>query len=660
MIIIDFETRSMADLTKVGTVKYGQDLSTEILCVALYDLDTHESVVIDPEEKELPQKWREKLESDELVVAHNAAFDREIYKIAVEVYDYPELAFERWYCSAAQMRVNAMPASLDDACVSTKVTAKKDHKGSALIRKMSIPPYEMSAELMKQMMGYCLKDVKATAAIVGITRLMTVREHKDWLINERINLKGVKVDVELATLAQGYASVEQATIAEAITKLTGGVVTKPTQYERIKNYILDALDLTNENDKTLEKYMTVYKGNDKKYSMDKNVRESVLTAVEAGNLDLFEDIEELIRLLDNASASSVSKFGRMITQAGDDHRVRGAFVYYGASQTGRYASRGLQLHNMKRDCFGYDEAEANIAFMREGIALADPMQRLSKLLRPALIPEEGNLFIVGDWSSIEARGLPWLSADPAAEKKLDLFREDKDVYIEAAKSLGLTEDDRQIGKVTELSLGYGGSVGAFSMMAKMYGVVLQEHVIKRIVDKWRRDNNWAVNFWRNTEAAAKRAIRSKCKKPYFSGRVVYTFIPEMLGGTLLCQLPDGTTIQYPYAKIEHNDRGDSITCMKANIRPKAGETEWGRVRLWGGMMVENICQAFCAGLLRDKLRVIDNVVAHVHDEVIVEYKATVAKKQAEKLKSIMEEVPEYATGLPLKAEPVIMKRYGNH
>ena len=662
MLIIDFETRSNADLTKVGTVEYARDLSTEILCVAFYDMCEGKSTVIDPETTDLPSYYRNKLETADFIVAHNATFDREIYNIAVEVYGFPEVAFDRWYCSSAQMRVNALPASLEDACLSTKVVNKKDFSGSGLIKKMCIPPFEMSDELMKSMMKYCLKDVKATADIMRATRLMTATEHSDWHTNERVNMRGVRVDVELASLAQSYAEEEQSSIAADITKLTNGVVTKPTQFQRIKEYVLDSLDLDDKNDVILENYMAVMKGTEKKHTLDKGVRESVITAIDAGNLNLYEDVEALIRLLDNASAASVSKFKRMIWMAGEGDRVRGAFVYYGASQTGRYASRGLQLHNMKRDCFTPDQADVNIDRMRSGLALEDPMQRLSKLLRPALIPDEGNVFVVGDWSSIEARALPWLAYDNRADAKLQMFRDGVDVYVMAAKRIGV--EDRQIGKVAELSLGYGGASGAFTAMAKNYGVVLPEYEVVKIVRNWRRVNIWAVDFWRDCENAAIRAVRSKGKNSYNAGRVCYSFMPELLGGTLVCELPNGSTIQYPYAKLEHTEYGMSISCLKAAIRPKKGETEWGRVRLWGGLMVENICQAFCAALLRDKVGDAEryglDVVAHVHDEIICESKKTVDKKTAAKLQAIMETVPDYAEGLPLSAEPVVMRRYGNH
>ena len=679
MIMIDYETRSRADLTQVGAYKYARDPSTDILCVCLWDIETGAYVVIDPIEDVMPAAWRIKLIETKYIMAHNAAFDREIHEhVGVAVYKFPPIPLRKWYCTAAQARLNGLPAKLEDAAIAAKIIARKDHKGSALIKKLSIPQadgtFNEDPQLMKDMMDYCVQDCRTQVELFKATRLMTEVEHEDYILTEKMNIRGVKIDRELAQLATAYAEDEQSEISAALVELTGGEIEKPTQYQRIKKYILDALDMDDLNDIALRKLMTVYKGKEKKISMDKDVRESIITAVDAGNLFLYEDIEELIRLLDAASASSVSKFKRMDAMADNaDDRVRGAFIHAGAGQTHRYSSKGLQLHNMKRDCFTAEQALEMRGKMMKQERLNGVMQTLSKLLRPALIPAEGHSFVVGDWSAIEARALPWLSNDPRAEKKLDLFRQGIDVYVEAAKGIFQREtvdpesNDRQIGKVAELALGYGGAAGAFSSMAKNYGLVLPDYMVQKIVKGWRAANPWAVKFWRDLENAAKNAVRSGGKKVYKSGRVEYRYLPNLLGGTLICILPDGTGIQYPFCRLEHSQLGDNLVALKAGIKPKAdgsSKHHWGTVRLWGGLLAENITQAFCAALLRhavrDCQRVKIPVIAHVHDEIIAEVLTKEAETYASGLKIVMETVPPFAEGLPLKAEPVILDRYGNH
>jgi len=664
MLVLDFETRSECDLKLCGTHVYTHHESTDILCISLYDMDTEESVVFDPVETDIPQVWKDKLNSADLVVAHNAAFDKGIYTIGVKEYGFPPIADDRWYCSSAQMRVNAIPASLDDAARALGVKNQKSFKGARLIKKLSIPQedgtFNENPELMEEMRTYCLQDTVTTVDIIRATRLMTQEEHSDWLLNERVNERGVRVDVEVAELAQSYAAEEQDGIAAELVKLTDGVVTKPTQHQRIKPYILEGLDMKDESDRKLKALMTKKDG---KFTLDAKTRETVLSLIDAGNLELVEETEELIRLLDDATATSVAKFKRMQHMAGLHDRVRGAFIYYGASQTGRFSSKGLQLHNMKRDCYELADFLDLKAKMQQGVKIPDVMNTLSKMLRPTLIAGEGKTFVVGDWSSIEARGLPWLANTPDAEKKLDLFRQGVDVYVKAAESIGI--DDRRIGKVAELSLGYGGAIGAFSAMAINYGLVLPEYQVDRIVKNWRRANKWAVLFWAEVEQAAKKAVRARGKQQFKAGRVVYTYAPALMGGTLLCILPDQSIIQYPNCHIDYSDRGDNLVCLKASIRPKADSKDnWGTVRLWGGLMVENITQAFCAGLLRDKLRVAEvegiDIVAHIHDELVAECELEFADEVGEDLKIIMEAVPSYAKGLPLKAEPVQMVRYGNH
>lgn len=679
MIIIDYETRSKVDLTVVGAHNYARHPSTEILFLALYDEKTDENIVFDPYVMDMPEVWVKKLRKADYVGAVNATFDRLIHEYCGLNLAFPIVPFDKWYCISAQMRINALPANLEDGAKAAKVADLKNPRGKQLIKLLCMPQedgkFNEDPALMSEMQDYCLDDAIAAVAIYRATRPMMAIEHQDWLICERMNEKGVKIDRTLAMLATSYAHAEQAEISAEIVKVTGGAVERPTQYQRIKKYILDAIGVSkNRNDVALRRMMEKHVKGGKKISLDKDAREAIITAIDEGNLNLYEDIEELIRLLDAASASSVAKFAKMVELASPaDDRVRGAFIHAGASQTHRYSSKGLQMHNMKRKCYTAEEAEQMKSAMVNEVQLNNVMQSLSKLLRPAIIPDKHKKFVVGDWSAIEARALPWLSGEKSAEKKLDLFRQGIDTYIEAAKGIfnrndiDEDSDERQAGKVAELSLGFGGSNGAFNSMAANYGVVLPDHMVTRIVKTWRRDNPWAVKFWSNLEKAAKNAIRKRGTQSFSAGRVTYHFAPQLLGGTLICELPDGTCIQYPFARIEHTDKGDGIVALKAGIKPKAdGSTKghWGSVRLWGGLLSENVTQAFCAALLRDKLRTCYiwklPVVLHVHDEIALESEYEYCEEDRDSLKEIMEEVPLYATGLPLKANPVILDRYGNH
>jgi DNA polymerase bacteriophage-type len=283
------------------------------------------------------------------------------------------------------------------------------------------------------------------------------------------------------------------------------------------------------------------------------------------------------------------------------------------------------------------------------------------MLRPALIPAKGKSLVVADWSSIEARANPWLSNCPAGERKLDDFRRGLDAYIvnaaatfrrpyeEILAEYEATEksDMRQIGKVQELACGFGGSIGAFAAMGRVYGVHLPESDAKRMVDAWRRANPWSVPYWQNLEEAYTRAMRNKGHE-FSVGRVTYLYD----GQHLWYALPSGRVLCYPYARLET----DGVTYAKAAWKPAADATEWPRARLWKGLACENITQATANDLLRHSLRQLDDVVLHVHDEIVLETDRP--EEMAERLEKVMCTPPEWAKGLPLGAEVAIMSRYG--
>lgn len=684
LLIVDFETRSRVDLTTAGSDLYAQDLSTEILCMAVCfsDPDDKRQWLWYPKYRKAPYEGLieaicEHIADGGLIAAHNARFDQLIWEcIGVGDHGLPPIPLDRWYCTSAQARINALPANLDDATKALDASHKKDHKGAALIRKLCIPNkdtgqfFESDFDL-RALGGYCVDDILATKAMVNGCRLMSPDEHLDWLVNERINDRGMRIDRQLAEKATQFAAVETNAIGRELAALTRGAVTKHTQNARIKEWILARVD------RNVEALTVVYKDDVRKNSLAKDIRANILGRADTGEIQLSDEVYNVIAALDDGNKSSVSKFKRMVERADDDDRVRGAFMYAGAA-TLRYTSRGLQLHNFRRDCWGVADTDELRSMMLAGHKLDEGavMDTLSKLLRPALIPDDGKTFVVGDWSGIESRALPWLADDPRAQVRLDAFtRYDAapkdakgkpvdtsllDAYEEAAADAGT--DLRQVGKVVLLSLGYGGGVGAFNAMGKNYGVFLPEHEVKIIVANWRARNPWAETFWDRLERAALSAVKHP-GETFKAGRVQYTYIAALMNGSLLCELPGGHYITYPDARIEivETDRGAQrqLTALKANWKPKADDKEWPRFRLWRGLLAENVTQAFCAALLRHVLRhFTETAVLHCHDEVGLEVEVCDADRAAAELQKVMESPPEWAEGLPLDAKPTIMSRYG--
>ncbi len=681
MLVLDFETRSRVDLKTAGTYNYIADPSTQIICLCATDMlsgqkwEWYPNGVYDTGvyDTEIDADLYDALLNADKVAAHYAEFDMGIYEyIAVEDHGFPAIPHDRWYCTAAQCRVNNIPAGLAEAAWSLRLTTRKHPMGADLIKKLSIPQkdgtFNYDPKLIKDMGIYCAQDVATTVAVVKATRPMTTTEYQDWYANTLINERGVKVDTGLATLALQYASAEQDEIAVEFKEITKGVVERHTQNQRIKKWIVGQVP-----DKhPLIDLMTVYKKGVKKLSLDKAIRGQILGKYADNDLDVPAAVIYAIELLDDGNKSSVAKFKRMLERADpEDSRVRGAFVFAGASQTLRYASRGLQLHNMRRECWTAEETEnlkLRMARSRPCLIPDAPdmsvMEILAKSLRPAIIPAVGKKFVVGDWSAIEAMVLPWLSDSDGGEDKLDRFRRGEDTYVATAIDMGLGDEDnsRQIGKVCELALGFSGGVGAFQSMARNFGLRVSDPQAQILVDKWRSINPWAMDYARGMNRAAMMAIGNP-HRHFPVGMVDYYFDNKLMGGTLMCIMPGDHIIQYPQCRMERQTTpwGDvrmGIGAMKAGYTPKADATDWPRVKLWPGLLIENATQAFAAALLRNAIRQLPDVIAHVHDEIVLEVPEKDAEKTRAMLKSTMVSIPEWAEGLPLKAEPVIMSRYG--
>ena len=629
---LDFETRSSCDLRAKGVYNYAQDASTDVLCMS-YAFDDEEVVTWVPSQP-FPERVRNYTGQ---IRAHNAAFERLIFWYVLQI----NFKLEQFYCTATQARANCAPGSLEDVGRFAGASMKKDHRGAQLIRLMCVPPFKDSPELMAEMIQYCEMDVKAMRAVSKAMRDLSDTELNDYHVNERINDRGVLVDVPLCQAAVKFASDELVEIEQIVKEVTGGAITS-VRSPRMREWVLERVG--DEAKKLMEK--------DGKYSIDKTVRANLLLMENPDEVPA--DVQEVIQCADDLWASSVAKFNRLSCLADEeDQRVRGAFVFAGGSATGRASSYGAQVHNFTRKCAEEPDAVRNAMVRghsivpRYGKRVTDV---LKGMLRPALIPAAGKHFVVADWAAIEARVNPWLSG--RGDDKLELFRTGEDVYkVNAAATFNIRVDDvnkdqRQIGKVQELACGFAGGVGAFAAMGRAYGISLPEPVAKRMVDGWRRANPWSVPYWSALEEAYTRAMRNKGRE-FKAGRITYLFD----GLHLWYALPSGRILCYPYAKLE----SEGVTYAKAAWKPAQDAKEWPRARLWKGLACENVTQAVANDLLRHSLRQLDDVVLHVHDEIVVE---TADPEAAENLKRVMCTAPEWADGLPLAAEVETMARYG--
>jgi len=629
VIWLDFETRSECDLKTAGVYNYARHDTTEVLCMS-YAVDDG------PVQTWRPGQLMPVITTQ--IRAHNAAFERLIFWHVLG----HEIPIEQFYCTATQARANCAPGSLEDMARFAGTDMRKDHRGNYLVRKLCIPPFSDDAHLMQELVEYCEQDVRTMRAASKAMRELTDDELADYHINERINDRGVMVDVSLCQAAVRFAADELQEIERIVREVTNGEITSvrsPKMRQWVQNRVGPAAL------KLMER--------DDKYSIDKTARANLLAMDDPEEVP--PDVADVIQCADDLWASSVAKFKRLFDLAGEDHRVRGAFVFAGGSATGRASSYGAQVHNFTRVCA--DDPEAVRHAMVRGHSIVPKFGKrvtdvLKGMLRPAMVPARGSKFVVADWSSIEARVTPWLSND--GEEKLELFRAGQDVYkFNASKTFGcaiedVTKDQRQVGKVQELACGFAGGIGAFAAMGRVYGINMPEDEARRMVNAWRIANKWSVPFWNDIELAYTRAL-SRQGEIFEAGKIKYLF----RGKHLWYALPSGRVLCYPYAKFE--DDG-SITYAKASWKPAADAKEWPRARLWRGLACENVTQAVANDLLRYSLKHLSNVVLHVHDEIVVESDEPEIAREA--MVRVMTTPPDWAVGLPLAVEANIMGRYG--
>lgn len=706
ILSIDFETRSEVDLKSAGAHIYAEHPSTRVLMMS-WAFDDDDIELWLPGQS-LPRKVRSHITDGGSIRAFNAQFERLIlWHVLCPEYGLPLPDYEQFFCTAAQARANNLPGNLFDCAQALDAPVKKNPRGAALINLFCTPPFadpKKYPEEWQEFCDYCVDDTGSERAVSKMMRAMTEEECIDYWVSERVNDEGLGIDVGLASAAREYAQEEQDACVGEIVRLTSGEIDK-ARGPKLTAWIFENIPFE------AQLQMVVFKNGEPKLTLAKHVRERLLSMTACGpsesdvnewhingetytrnnKMDAIpEHVRQVIEYSDFAQAASTAKFQAMVYGADEDQRARGCFIFNGASGTGRFSARRLQPHNFPR--FTTENAEQVADLMCANAPAAEiielsgvnMMQTLKGLLRFSIQAAEGHTFVCGDWSQIEGRMNPWLamgvrrSIDDAIREKLAIYADpERDVYCETAGGIlklggAIERDDprRQgYGKVPELSLGFGGGVNAFAGMAVNYGVNLPRSEIESIVKGWRASNPWAQAFWNKLEQSAKRAIRNP-GQAYEAGRVAYLYQEEVMNGTLWCLLPSGRLLAYPHAKLEsyENKFGNTelrISAIKAAWKPKAGEKDWPRNYLWGGLLCENVTQAAAADVLRWLMRELDvhpvefmrSVIGHTHDEALLEVLKRHGKKAAILLAELMERGPSWAEGLPLACEIWTGPRY---
>jgi DNA polymerase bacteriophage-type len=639
---IDLESRSQVDLSKNGLMRYVQDPSTEVICMA-YCFDDG-PVQFWWAKEPFPQEVIDHLDSGEPVMAHNAAFERRMFEwVLSHDYNFDPPAPTQWRCSAAISLANGYPAKLEHASEAININHRKNPEGPRLIRDYSIPGFlkEFKPGDANLMRDYCISDVETMREMVRYLRPLSDVEWSEYHLNQRINDRGLPIDIEFCEAALNYADEISADANEKIAKLTQGVVTKHTQHLRNRDWVLERLTPAQ------RPLLEVYKKGKKKHSLDSSHHGYLL---ERGDID--PTVREFIHLINDAGSSSLNKYKAAINTHVDG-RVHDSFVFHGA-QTGRFTGKGIQPHNFIRDAYPVEKAEPLIQAICAGSPVENPASTMSKLLR-SMIMSDSQIYSV-DWSQIEARVAPWLTTSPEGERKLIPYRAGKDVYVvTAAEMFGVSEADvdgnfRQSGKIAELSLQFGGGSGALINMARNYGVTFTEDEAKSIVKRWRNVNPWAEKIWKEFDHAIEMAVKNPGTQ-FTAGRVRFKAAKNL--SFLWMKLPSGRRLAYPKPKIGPyttpwgEDRAGPT--FQTSTVPAKGKPPI-RKHLRGALLFQNATQGAAACLLRRSLIAADKaglkIIGSIHDEVLGEGPTA----DGAKLREIMLDSPNWAKSLPLATD----------
>ena len=692
---LDFETRSAtADVRVNGAYAYACEAD---IVVGAYAIGGGPVEIAAVENFGAPLSWRHPAlkalrEHHKRVVAGkaiwcawNAGFDRCAWNYSTA--DFPALAPTHIVDAMVQASAAGLPADLKRAARAIG-GAQKDAAGRDLIKLFCLPGGEGTPqthpEAWREFLNYAGADVEAMRSVWQATRQLPAAEWAEYFAMERINERGVGIDLQMVVQAARLAAEDKLHAAREIRNLTAGRVQSVDTVQQMTAWLYQVLpqdirELLIESEAEIDEETGEELEPEQRRLRRPLVQRLIAYCQGKPHLARAERVLQ-IRLF--GGSKTPAKFARMRASAVDGV-LYGQYVFNGAGQTGRASSRGCQVHNLARDALPYEldaidalRAGANYAQFAQVGGTTDPVARkLSLLIRPAFVPADGNVFVWSDWSQIEARILPWLANTPEAEARLDIFRKvdadprKPDLYTRTAAILSkvavkdVTKAMRQRGKVAELALGYGGGVRALLNMAAGYGLHLETDEARATVDAWREVNPWCVEFWGayapdGLSHGLWGAVNDALRAPgiiFGAGRIRYVFLMNYLGGSLLCVLPSGRCLTYrniKYETVVEKDKRGRMLKVGSQLRFARG---YGRVKLWAGMLAENCVQAVAADILRGTLVRLERepVQLHTHDEVLLSVPLTDAIAAKRRLRAVMQQGFDWSKGLPLMSEETI-------
>ena len=645
---IDLETYSDVDIGKAGAYKYAESEAFEILLfgvsvngedVVVYDLASGDTI---------PEEILQALSDNSITkFAFNASFERVCLSVYLRrnypqyfmSYSIPEdsvgnyLDPEGWRCTLVWSAYNGLPLSLANVGRALNLDAQKMSEGKDLIRFFCSPckPTKANGGRTRNLpqhapdkwalfKNYNRRDVEVEMQIQHRLKNYPVPEAvwDEYHLSEEINDRGIRIDQDLVTQAIRIDELSKSDLTQELQTRTG--LDNPNSVVQMKEWL-----------------------SDNGMPMDSLGKKEVSAALK----DAPTPITEILHLRQQLAKSSVKKYQAMQNSVCEDGRCHGMFFFYGANRSGRWAGRLIQLQNLPQNHMS-DLAEARelvksgdydmLNLLYENVPLV-----LSELIRTAFVPRPGYKFIVSDFSAIEARVLAHLAGETW---RTEVFKNGGDIYCASASQMfkvpvekhGINGHLRQKGKIAELALGYGGSVGALKSMGAL-DMGLEEEELQPLVDMWRESNKNVVSYWWQIDAAVKDAIKMHTRQKVGDICIFWQ------SGMLFIQLPSGRRLAYVKPRIGENKfGGESVTYMGTDAQKK-----WSRIESYGPKFVENVVQAISRDILAYAMRTLSHcfIVGHVHDELIIEASKDVS------LSTICEQMgrtPPWLPGAILRAD----------
>lgn len=665
MLHIDFETRGVVDLKTRGLDAYSRDQHTGIWCLGFAFDDEPVDVI---EQRHLAggspflQRVLNHVAAGGQCVAHNAQFELVIWNlIAAPRFGWPRLHIRQMRCTMAASYAMALPGGLDNAAAALGIQHEKDKEGYRLMLQMARPKlvhpdgtpvwWDDPARL-ERLYEYCKQDIVVERELLKRLVPLSDYEQRVWELDQRINMRGIFLDLRAIQRALAVVEVEKKNLDSEMRKVTDHEVKTCSEVVKLAGWL-----------------------NKKGVPIEGVAKDDVLDALALA--DLPPEAEQALLIRQEAAKTSTSKLETALERVGPDGNLRYTLQYSGASTT-RWAARGMQLHNLMRPKLKQPEIERVFAVLdrvEDPVLTASilhsvfgpPMDVLASCMRGNLVAHPEHELLAADYRNIEGRGLAWLAGEDWKTEAFRAFDDGTgpDMYkLSYARSFGksiedVTEEERQIGKVEELSLGYQGGQGAFQQMAKNYNVRLPSWRVQIVVDNWREAHPKTRQYWYDVEEAAMLAILNP-GQIFTAGPRSREVAFKVSGSFLWCRVPSGGVLCYPYPCIKSRPVpwGGVKDCVHYKTVGSKSR-KWEETHSYGGKFVENITQKVARDVLVGGMLRVEAggypIKLHVHDEIVAERR--IGEGSLDEFERLCSVIDPWAKGFPIIAKGWRGKRY---